>query len=88
MIGSHRLLVAGRVLAGLSQQELATEAHVALSVVRAIEQGKSDPKLSTVRALVSALREHEVEILVENHRSLGGLRLLKHDSSADAVDRR
>jgi len=80
MIGSHRLLVAGRVLAGLSQQELATEAHVALSVVQAIEQGKSDPRLSTVRALAEVLREHRVEILVEDPRSLGGLRLLKFEN--------
>jgi transcriptional regulator with XRE-family HTH domain len=71
------LLVAARVLAGLSQRELAQEAGVSLSVLQAIEQGKSDPRLSTVLALVDALRRHDIQLLGEDERALGGVLALR-----------
>ena len=73
MLRSHRLIIAGRVLAGLSQSELASQAGVALSVLQAIEQGRSDPKLSTVIALVDALRSKGVELLPDTDPAAFGL---------------
>jgi transcriptional regulator with XRE-family HTH domain len=63
MLRSHRLLIAARVLAGLTQGELAEAAGIALSVLQAIEQGRSDPKLSTVLALLDVLKARGVELL-------------------------
>ena len=63
MLRSIRLLVAGRALANMTQTDLASAANIALSVLQAIEQGKSDPKLSTVLALLDALKAQGVELL-------------------------
>jgi predicted transcriptional regulator len=61
VLKTPRLIVAARALAGLSQLELAQAAGVSLSVLKAIEQGQSDPKLSTVNDLTDALRAKGVE---------------------------
>lgn len=63
MLRSTRLLIAGRALAGMTQTDLAVAAGIALSVLQAIEQGRSDPKLSTVLALLDALKAQGVELL-------------------------
>lgn len=56
----------------MSQGELASEAGVALSVLQAIEQNRSDPKLSTVLALLDVLKSKGVELLVEaDHVAFG-----------------
>jgi DNA-binding XRE family transcriptional regulator len=47
----------------MTQTDLASAAGIALSVLQAIEQGKSDPKLSTVIALLDALKAQGVELL-------------------------
>lgn len=49
----------------MSQSELAAEAGIAVSVVQAIEQNRSDPKLSTVLAILDALKSHGVELVAE-----------------------
>lgn len=63
MLRSTRLLVAGRALAAMTQTDLADAAGIAVSVLQAIEQGKSDPRLSTVVALLDALKAQGVELL-------------------------
>jgi DNA-binding XRE family transcriptional regulator len=63
LLRSTRLLVAGRALANMTQTDLADAAGIAVSVLQAIEQGKSDPKLSTVLALLDALKAQGVELL-------------------------
>jgi len=77
MFRSPRLLVAARVLAGLNQTELASAAGIAVSVLQAIEQGRSDPKLSTVLALVDALKVRGVMLLPETERIAGGIHVVR-----------
>lgn len=71
MLHSPRILVAARVLAGLSQQQLAEAAGVALSVLQAIEQGRSDPKNSTLIAIQDALIEYGVRLTMGADGSVG-----------------
>ncbi len=66
LLRSARLLVAARVLAGVTQPELAAAAGISVSVLQAIEQGRSDPKLSTVLALLDALKARGVELALES----------------------
>ncbi len=73
MLRSHRLFIAARALAGLSQSELASEAGVALSVLQAIEQNRSDPKLSTILALLDVLKSKGIELLPETGHVAFGL---------------
>jgi len=73
MLRSHRLFIAARALAGLSQSELASQAGVALSVLQAIEQNRSDPKLSTILALLDVLKSKGIELLPETGQVAWGL---------------
>ena len=84
MVRSHRLFIAGRALAGLSQSELAAEAGVAVSVVQAIEQNRSDPKLSTVLALLDVLKSHGVELIAETEHVAFGVMVVA-GSEADGT---
>lgn len=86
MLRTPRLLVAGRVLAGPSQRELAEAAGVSVSVLQAIEQGKSDPRLSTVLALIDALRKHNVQMISEDDRLVGGVAAVRATHSASLTD--
>jgi len=73
VLRTHRLIIAARALAGMSQSELAAAAGIALSVLQAIEQGRSDPKLKTVLALLDVLKARGVELLVEEGRIACGV---------------
>ena len=73
MLRSHRLFIAARALAGLSQSALASEAGVALSVLQAVEQGRSDPKLTTILALLDVLKSKGVELLPDSSSVAFGL---------------
>jgi predicted transcriptional regulator len=86
MLRMPRLLVAGRILAGLSQRELAQAAGISVSVLQAIEQGKSDPRLSTVLALIDALRQHDVQLISENDRLLGCVAALRGIHPGSSTD--
>lgn len=48
-------LIRLRIVRGLSQKELAIMAGVTKETINLIEQGKSDPKLSTIKKIVKAL---------------------------------
>jgi transcriptional regulator with XRE-family HTH domain len=50
-----RNLKAARLCAGLTQQELATRAGIALAFLAQIESGISDPDLRTIGALAKAV---------------------------------
>ena len=84
MLRTHRLIIAARVLAGMTQGDLATAAGIALSVLQAIEQGRSDPKLKTVLALLDVLKAKGVELLVEEGRIACGV-FVAAGSEADHV---
>ncbi|WP_037225280.1 helix-turn-helix transcriptional regulator [Roseomonas gilardii] len=73
MLRQHRAIAAARVLAGMSQSELAKAASVSLSVLAAIEQGTSDPRNSTLLAIADVLARHGVRILGEDDRILAGV---------------
>lgn len=55
LAGRIHPLTAWRNVLGLSQAELATRANVRPATVSEIESGKIDPRVSTVRALATAM---------------------------------
>ena len=71
------LFTAARILAGLSQADLAAEAGIAVSVVARFEQRKTQPRLSTLRAILGVLDRHGVEFMAESERHVGGIALIK-----------
>jgi predicted transcriptional regulator len=50
-----------RIALGLSQQELAELAHTSRNTVSAIESGRLDPRVSTLRRIVQALEDAGIE---------------------------
>ncbi len=58
-----RNLKAARLRAGLTQQELATRAGVALAFLAQIESGVSDPDLRRIGALAKAVGRAAFELL-------------------------
>jgi transcriptional regulator with XRE-family HTH domain len=68
----------------MSQSELAGAAGIAVSVLQAIEQGRSDPKLSTVLALVDALKLRGIELAPETERVAWGV-LVTRGSEAERM---
>jgi transcriptional regulator with XRE-family HTH domain len=87
MLRSPRVLVAARVLAGLTQPELAAAAGIAPSVLGAIEQGRSDPRLSTVLAILDALKARGVELAPETDQVAWGVHVSKGSEAAAALRR-
>ena len=77
MVLNGRLIMAARILAGLSQAELAAQADCAISALARFEQGRTQPRLDTVRALVGALTRNGVEFLPETQRHEGGVALVR-----------
>ena len=73
MFRSPRLLIAARVMGGLTQAELAAAAGIAMSVLQSIEQGRSDPRLSTTLALLNALEAHGVRLVPASDQAAYGL---------------
>lgn len=84
MFRSPRLLIAARVLGGMTQAELATAAGVGLSVLQAIEQGRSDPRLSTTLALLDALEIHDVRLVPASESTAYGLVVTPGSRAEDA----
>ena len=58
-----RNLKAARLCAGLTQQELATRAGVALAFLAQIERGVCDPDLQRIGALAKAVGRAAYELL-------------------------
>ena len=77
MVFNGRLLTAARIMAGLSQAELAAQANCAVSALARFEQGRTQPRLDTVRALVGALARNGIEFLPETQRHEGGVALVR-----------
>lgn len=73
MIRSPRLLVAARALAGLSQDQLAEASGLEVSVLKKLEQGRTDPRNSTVIALVNALEQRGVRFMSRSGRVAWGV---------------
>lgn len=56
---------AARSLLGWSRRELAIVSGVSTGTIKAIENGLSDPRLSTLRRLARTFKAHDVEFLFE-----------------------
>jgi transcriptional regulator with XRE-family HTH domain len=56
---------AARSLLGWSRRELAIVSGVSSGTIKAIEQGSTDPRLSTLRKLARTFKAHSVEFLFE-----------------------
>jgi transcriptional regulator with XRE-family HTH domain len=56
---------AARSLLGWSRRELAIVSGVSSGTIKALEQGSTDPRLSTLRKLARTFSAHRVEFLIE-----------------------
>jgi transcriptional regulator with XRE-family HTH domain len=56
---------AARSLLGWSRRELAIVSGVSSGTIKALEQGSTDPRLSTLRKLARTFKAHRVEFLIE-----------------------
>lgn len=77
MLLHGRLCIAARILAGLSQAELAARASLRVSVVARFEQGITQPRLGTLQAILAVLAAHGVELTGQTDRYAGGIGLVK-----------
>jgi len=68
MLSAHQIRAA-RSLLGWSRRELAIVAGISQGTIKAIEQGKTDARLSTLRKLARTFTAHGVEFVMEGSRS-------------------
>ena len=66
---SAQQIRAARSLLGWSRRELAIVAGISQGTIKAIEQGKTDVRLSTLRNLARTFTAHGVEFVMEGSRS-------------------
>jgi DNA-binding XRE family transcriptional regulator len=66
---SAQQIRAARSLLGWSRRELAIVAGISQGTIKAIEQGKTDARLSTLRKLARMFTAHGVEFVMEGPRS-------------------
>jgi predicted transcriptional regulator len=62
MVGPHQIRAA-RALLGMSQVDLANRAGISATALVNIETGASDPKTSTLAAIIAALEAAGVEFI-------------------------
>ena len=80
-MGCHRRMIsarqikAARALLGWTQQELADRAIVSANALKRLETGKTDPRLTTVTAVKSALEAGGIEFLLAAGGKGEGVRL-------------
>ncbi|RKK04926.1 helix-turn-helix domain-containing protein [Pseudoroseomonas wenyumeiae] len=84
MLPSPRLLAAARILANVTQTELALRAGVSVSALRRLEVGDTDARLNTVLALTEALRACGIEFLLEPSAKTEGIRHTKPPRTTDS----
>ena len=66
---SAQQIRAARSLLGWSRRELSIVAGISQGTIKAIEQGKTDARLSTLRKLAKTFTAHGVEFVMEGSRS-------------------
>ena len=74
LVARGRVVAAGRMLAGLDQEQLAVEAGLSSSTVSNIEQGHRPVRAQTYRAVVQALDRLGVDVTQNGrtgHHSVG-----------------
>ena len=77
-----RLLAAGRVLAGLSQRDLAKAAGVSSNSIARYESGVANMRADNLGALVEVLRGLRVRFVGESRDAELGLELVKEGPAA------
>jgi transcriptional regulator with XRE-family HTH domain len=77
---SAQQIRAARSLLGWSRRELAIVAGISPGTIKAVEQGKTDARLSTLRKLARTFTAHGVEFIMEGART--GV-MIKSEQSAD-----
>jgi DNA-binding XRE family transcriptional regulator len=60
---THMQIRGARAMAGLTQAELAKAAGISTTALNGIESGKSDAKVSTIRAIQAALERAGIEFI-------------------------
>ncbi|GGC72780.1 hypothetical protein GCM10011504_57820 [Siccirubricoccus deserti] len=74
IVARGRVIAAGRMLAGLDQEQLATEAGLSPSTVSKVEQGRKNVRETTWRAVKQALERLGVDLIQNNktgHHAVG-----------------
>jgi len=66
---SAQQIRAARSLLGWSRRELAIVAGISQGTIKAVEQGKTDARLSTLRKLAGTFTAHGVEFIMEGART-------------------
>jgi predicted transcriptional regulator len=66
---SAQQIRAGRGLLGWSRRDLAIVAGISQGTIKAIEQGTTDARLSTLRKLAQTFTAHGVEFVAEGSRT-------------------
>ena len=74
MLPSPRLLAAARILANVTQAELAKRAGVSVSALRRLEVGDTNARVGTVEALTTALIACGIEFLYDQKADREGIR--------------
>ncbi|WP_370288013.1 helix-turn-helix domain-containing protein [Siccirubricoccus soli] len=74
MLPSPRLLAAARILANVTQAELAKRAGVSVSALRRLEVGDTNARVATVEALTKALIACGIEFLYDQTADREGIR--------------
>lgn len=77
MFPTARQIRAARGLLGLTQEDLAKQANVGYTSLRRIESGRGDPRVSTLKALQSALEAQGVQFLPSTDSEGEGVRMKK-----------
>jgi predicted transcriptional regulator len=76
---SPRQIRAARALLGWSQQTAADRAIVSVSAIKRLEIGASDPRVSTVTAVQTALEKAGIEFIPASAGKGEGVRLAEPD---------
>jgi transcriptional regulator with XRE-family HTH domain len=85
MLPALPFLAAARVLANLTQVELAKRARVSVSAVKRLEAGNTDARVSTIQALTRALAACGVEFLFNQQEECEGIKRRNQNSPSETA---